>query len=77
MVFASAVIWPTATASAPELLLDSATVVVARLPSAGSGHGHSPAGRWWLMVVGGQTPVVKISELERLGLAVEPRFSKV
>jgi len=29
------------------------------------------------MVVEGQTPVVKISELERLGLAVEPRFSKV
>jgi hypothetical protein len=30
-----------------------------------------------VMVVGGKTPVVKISELERLGLAVEPRFTKV
>jgi len=30
-----------------------------------------------VMVVGGKTPVVKISELERLSLAVEPRFTKV
>jgi hypothetical protein len=29
------------------------------------------------MLVGGQTPVVKISELEPLGLAVEPQFTKV
>jgi len=30
-----------------------------------------------VMVVGGKTPVVKISELEPLGLAVEPRSTKV